>query len=181
MWRNQLTVYLRCSSLTLGQDTIKGKIQNSQGTNEKLKSGWEMSRILLQDEQDRSPELSLRISREKWSLQMSSQVQLLFSIRKTPCLFPFRKFQVYYIFLCYFSQLKPLPAAQRFTSPSAQGYIRTLGINSVYLQLWHFRSQLMCQCTRDTVNLITCVSSKPFSWAGLPEPQLCFHLPYNLW
>lgn len=64
MWRNQLTVYLRCSSLTLGQDTIKGKIQNSQGTNEKLKSGWEMSRILLQDEQDRSPELSLRISRE---------------------------------------------------------------------------------------------------------------------
>lgn len=78
-------------------------------------------------------------------------------------------------------RLKPLPAAQQFTSPSAQGYIRNLFINNVYLQFWHFRSQFMCQCARDTVNLITCVSTKPFSWAGLPEPQLCFHLPYNCW
>lgn len=48
-------------------------------------------------------------------------------------------------------------------SPSAQGYSRNLCINNEYLRLWHFRSQFMCQCAQDTVNLITCVSTTPFS------------------
>lgn len=89
-------------------------------------------------------------------------------------------FTVYFSVTFPIHRSKPLPAVQHFTSPSARGYVRNLCIINAYLQLWHFRSQFMCQCARDTVNLITCVSTKPFSWAGLPEPQLCFHLPYNL-